>query len=80
MRIPGMVRKIDDLGRIVIPSELRRALEISSGDALELSCQGDALVLRKFSPACIFCGGLGEMLTYQGKNVCAHCVRQIKSI
>ncbi len=78
MRTPGLVRKIDDLGRIVIPSELRRTLEINSGDELELFCEGDTLLLRKFSPACVFCGSIEDMVCYRGKNICMKCIREIK--
>ncbi len=77
MRTPGMIRKVDELGRIVIPSELRKALEVGPGDAMELYLQEDRLVLKKFAPACIFCGGIQGLMTYEGKNICRKCIDTI---
>lgn len=70
----GIVRRVDDLGRIVIPVELRRIYGIAERDALEIFTQGDdRIVLRKYQPLCVFCGsGAGE-LVFQGKTVCATC-------
>lgn len=78
VKTPGMIRKIDDLGRIVVPSELRRTLDIQSGDEVEMYADGDALVLRKFAPSCIFCGGAEQMVTYGGKNICIYCLRNLR--
>ncbi len=78
MRAPGMIRKVDDLGRIVIPAEIRQAMELSKGDPVEMFLQEDQLVLRKFVPSCIFCGGVEGLVTYSGKNICGNCVDIIK--
>ncbi len=78
MKIPGMLRKVDDLGRLVIPHEIRKAMEIGKGDVLELSLEADCLVVRKFAPACIFCGGIEDLMTYEGRNICGKCVQTIK--
>ncbi len=78
MRTPGMLRKIDDLGRVVIPSEIRKAMQIDKGDVLEMSMEEDRLVIRKFAPACIFCGGTEHLFTYEEKNICGQCIETIK--
>lgn len=79
MQTPTMIRKVDRLGRIVIPVELRRMLEIEIDQELELQIRDDELVLRKFTPGCIFCDGLGDQVTYQGKNVCRSCLRKLSA-
>ncbi len=78
MKSPCLIRKMDDLGRIVIPSQLRKGMDLQPGDTLELYMEEDRLVLQRFSPACVFCGGIRELMTYQGKNICARCVHTIK--
>lgn len=78
MKTPGMIRKVDELGRIVIPHELRKALDIGSGDLLELGCEGETLTLRKFSPTCVFCGDREELSAYKEKYICGECLRNLK--
>ena len=68
-----MARKVDDLGRIVLPVELRRLHGIRTGDALEISVDGDAIVLRKLSPGCVFCGSVDGLSTFRTRNVCSGC-------
>lgn len=80
MKTLGMVRKVDALGRIVIPHELREALGIDSGDELELCCQGEALVLRKFSSACVFCGGRESIYVFREKYVCGECLQSLRKV
>ncbi len=80
MNTPGVLRKIDDLGRVVIPSELRKALQLKSGDLLELRAEEDRLVLKKFTPGCIFCGSIHSLVRYEGKDVCANCIRILKNV
>lgn len=72
-----MIRRVDELGRIVIPAELRRMLAMESGKDVELIVKGETLVLRRFEPGCIFCGRLEQLVTYEGKNVCACCRRKL---
>ena len=69
----GMARKVDDLGRIVLPIELRRLHGINTGDALEISVDGDAIVLRKLSSGCVFCGSPLELRVYKSRLVCGTC-------
>lgn len=68
-----MARKVDDLGRIVLPVELRRLHGIHTGDALEISVDGDAIVLRKLAPGCVFCGADDALSTYRDRSICAGC-------
>jgi transcriptional pleiotropic regulator of transition state genes len=68
-----MARKVDDLGRIVLPVELRRLHGIHTGDALEISVDGDAIVLRKLAVGCVFCGGVEGLSDYRSRAVCDDC-------
>ena len=77
MKATGIVRKVDELGRIVLPIELRRNLDIEERDALEIYLDGDKIVLRKYEPACLFCGSDQGLVSYRGKNVCSECARNI---
>ena len=62
MKPTGIVRRVDELGRIVLPVELRRALEIAERDTLEIALDGDHIVLRKYQPVCVFCNAAAELL------------------
>ena len=77
MKSTGIVRKVDELGRIVLPIELRRTLDIEERDALEIFVDGDNIILHKYHPACIFCGGTKGIVSYKGKNVCPECVKHL---
>jgi len=79
MKSTGIVRKVDELGRIVLPIELRRTLDISERDALEIYVDGPSIVLRKYQPACIFCDDAKDVTVYRGKNICATCLKELKS-
>ena len=68
-----MVRKIDDLGRIVVPAEMRRLFNINEGDPLTISVEGDAIFIRKLDATCTFCGSTRDVSGYKGKGVCARC-------
>ncbi len=78
MRAIGVVRKIDELGRIVIPIELRRTMGIDDRDALEILTDGETIVLQKYSPGCIFCGNINEVKNYKGKYICVSCFEDMK--
>lgn len=78
MKSTGIVRKVDELGRIVLPIELRRTLDIAERDSLEIYIDGSSVVMRKYQPACIFCDSAKDIITYRGKNVCAKCVRSMQ--
>jgi transcriptional pleiotropic regulator of transition state genes len=68
-----MVRKIDDLGRIVVPAETRRLFNISEGDELAISVEQDAIVLRRLQAVCVFCGGTEEVTPYRSRGLCRSC-------
>lgn len=80
MKSTGIVRKVDELGRIVLPIELRRNLDIEERDALEIYMDGDKIVLRKYEPACVFCGSDQDLVTYREKNVCSACIEAMGGI
>lgn len=74
----GIKREIDKLGRIVLPIELRRTLEIESGDSVEIYVEDNRVILEKYRPSCIFCSGSEGISQYKGKNVCAGCIAELK--
>lgn len=80
MKATGIVRRVDELGRIVLPIELRRTLEIEERDALEIFVDGASIVLRKYQPSCVFCASAKNVVSFKGKNVCPACIRQLKSL
>lgn len=78
MKATGVVRRIDDLGRIVIPKELRRTLDIEIKDALEIYQDAEQIILKKYEPACIFCGEASRIKYFRGKNICLNCLSDLK--
>ena len=74
-----MVRKIDDLGRIVVPAETRRLFNIREGDELSISVENNAIVLRKLEATCAFCGSTTDVSTFKGKGLCAECRGEISN-
>jgi transcriptional pleiotropic regulator of transition state genes len=80
MKSTGIVRKVDELGRVVLPIELRRILDIEAKDSLEIFVEGKTVVLRKYEPECVFCGEVSNVTTIKGKNVCSTCVKNICDI
>ena len=77
LKSTGVVRKVDELGRIVIPIELRRTMGIEEKDALEIYVDSDKIILKKYEPACIFCSNAEDVINYKGKNICKSCLTQI---
>lgn len=80
MKSTGIVRKVDELGRVVIPIELRRTLNIGEKDALEIFVEADTIILKKYEPACIFCGQAKGVRNLKGKNICPECVTDIAKL
>ena len=78
MKTTGIVRKLDELGRVVLPVELRRTLDISEKDALEIFVDGASIILKKYEPSCIFCGDAKDVEVYKGKNICPNCMKELK--
>ena len=80
MKSTGIVRKVDELGRIVLPIELRRTLDIEEKDALEIYVEDDSIILRKYQAACVFCESTKKIVSYRGKNVCPDCIEKLKEL
>lgn len=74
MKSTGIVRKVDDLGRIVLPIELRRSLGIEVKDPIEIYVVDETIMLRKHDPACVFCGATNDIRVFHEKNICGKCV------
>ena len=79
MKATGIVRKVDELGRIVLPIELRRTLDIAERDPLEIYVEGSSIVLKKYRPTCVFCDSVKDISVYREKNVCARCLRELRT-
>lgn len=77
LKSTGMVRRVDELGRIVLPKELRNNLGIEKKDPLEIFISGDSIVLKKYEPFCIFCGSSKNLVSIDDKNVCSECVHKL---
>ena len=77
MKETGIIRPIDELGRLVLPMELRRSLDLKPKDGVEIYTEGDKIILKKYSPSCIFCGSKNELRDFRGKPVCGDCAAQI---
>lgn len=77
MKSTGIVRRIDDLGRIVLPIELRRTLGILDRDSLEIYVDHSSIVLKKYEPACIFCGSADDVSVYKEKTICKKCLEEL---
>ncbi len=78
MKTTGIVRQMDSLGRIVLPIELRRTLDIAQKDSLEIFVEGDQVILRKYAPTCIFCENTEDLQPFKGKNICPACLAQLR--
>lgn len=80
MKSTGIVRKVDELGRIVIPIELRRNLGIDIRDSLEIFVDNEQIILKKYNPACIFCGQARDVEIYKDKKICSECLKEVAEI
>lgn len=80
MKSTGIVRKIDELGRVVLPIELRRTYDLAVRDSIEIYTEDDKIILKKFQRSCIFCGESEDLIEYKGKTVCAKCAQEIKDV
>lgn len=79
LKSTGIVRKVDELGRVVLPIELRRTLSIEDKDALEIYTEGEKIVLRKYEPSCVFCGNAAHVTNFRGKKICRHCLASLRT-
>lgn len=80
MKSTGIVRKIDESGRVVIPIELRRTLDMDIGDSIGFYVEGGQLILKKHEPACVFCGEASKVYDFRGKKICKECLEQIREV
>jgi transcriptional pleiotropic regulator of transition state genes len=78
VRVTGVSRKVDDLGRIVLPAELRRSFDIREGDQVDISVEEDRIILQKRRNACTFCGSTDGLRAYREHQVCSSCVNELK--
>ena len=80
MKSTGIVRRVDELGRVVIPIELRRAFDIGERDGIEIYTEGDHIILKKYTNGCSFCGGTKDVVEFKGRAVCKSCIEEMKGI
>lgn len=78
MKATGIVRKVDELGRVVIPMELRKTMGIDIKDPLEIFVEEETIILKKYEPACIFCGNAKDTVTFGGRVLCRKCIDAVK--
>lgn len=79
MKSTGMVRKVDELGRIVLPAEIRQHMDINVRDALEIFTEEGRIILQKYQPCCIFCSNADNVVFFNNKRICSSCLEQIKT-
>lgn len=77
MKSTGIIRRMDELGRVVIPIEIRNQFNIAEKDPIEIYVEGSSIVLKKFEPNCIFCGNTKDLMDYEGKLICKNCSTKI---
>lgn len=75
----GVVRKVDQLGRIVLPKPLRRRYQMNEGDPIEILVQGDRIILERYRPKCVFCSSLEQIVEFKGRYVCSACLMDIQA-
>ena len=80
MKSTGIVRKVDELGRIVLPIEMRRTLDIGEKDALEIYVEGSSAILKKYKPSCVFCDATKDITVFKGNNICPKCLKEFKEL
>lgn len=81
MRTTGIIRAVDKNGRVVIPMELRKQLEVENDvDSFEIFMEDDKIILKKYQPGCIFCGEVGDTLKMKEQNVCLTCIEKLQKL
>lgn len=80
MKSTGIVRRADKLGRIVIPMETRKLLDIKQTDYLEIFTDDDKIILQKYQPACIFCNSTDDIVYFNNKRICSECIEKLKEL
>ena len=77
MKSTGIVRRVDEVGRIVLPMEIRKSLNIDTRDPVEIFVDSNQIILRKYEPACIFCGNADDVRIFKGRIVCKICSNEL---
>ncbi|WP_166242055.1 AbrB/MazE/SpoVT family DNA-binding domain-containing protein [Paenibacillus turpanensis] len=80
MKPAGVVRKVDQLGRIVLPKSLRKRYQMNEGDPVEILVSGDHIILERYRPKCVFCGSMDGVSEYRERHVCTQCLGEMKLI
>ena len=80
MKSTGIVRKIDELGRVVLPMELRNKLKIKEKDPIEIYVEGSSIILKKFENSCTFCGNTKNLISYKDKLICNKCINSMQEL
>ena len=80
MKSTGIVRKLDELGRVVIPKEIRNKLDIEEKDPIEVYIDGNSIILKKFESGCIFCNNSKDLSTFKDKLICKKCLEKISNL
>ncbi len=80
MKSTGIVRELDSLGRVVLPMEMRKTMNIDKNTPLEIYVEGDNIILHKYEPSCLFCGSSDELISYQDRKVCKACLAELNRI
>ena len=79
MKSTGIVRKVDELGRVVIPIEIRNEFDIAEKDPIEIYVDGSTIILKKYEPNCVFCGNTKSLISYKDKLVCSKCAEKLSN-
>ena len=79
MKALGIIRPVDELGRIVLPVETRKMMDLNPKDGVEVFIEDDKIILKKYRPSCIFCGEADGVIDFKGKKVCRSCIEALKT-
>ena len=77
MKATGNLRRVDEMGRVVIPKKLRDSLNLQSEDSIEIFVEEDKIVLQKYEPGCLFCDSTENTIEYMGKQICLDCLKEM---
>ena len=80
MKPAGFLCNIDNLGRIVIPAPVRKTYDLNKGDAVKIFTDENGIMMKKYNPSCIFCGGVENISSYKGKNICENCIKKLSNL
>ena len=80
MRATGVIRAIDSFGRIVLPSELRKVMDVKAGDKLEFFTEENRVIIKKYEISCLFCSNQDDLIDFEGKKICPVCLSKLKEI